>query len=62
MIQRIIIKDINGITVLNNHLKEMCQREDIEREFIKAGLPILSINVDTVGVALVQVARRMMRF
>ena len=41
MIKRIIVEDRNGITVLNNPLKEMYQVEDID--------------VDTVGVALVRV-------
>jgi hypothetical protein len=55
MIQRIIVEDRKGITVLNNPLKEVCQREDIELEFAKAKLPVLSIDVDVVGVALIRV-------
>ena len=55
MIQRVIVEDRKGITVLNNPLKEMCQMEDIEREFAKVKLPVLSIDVDVAGVALIRV-------
>jgi len=57
MIQRVIVQDQVGKTVLNNPLKQPCDENELRAEFTKGKLPILALTIDTVGTALVTVGK-----
>ena len=58
-IQRIIVEDITGRCVSSNPLSEPTTENEIMEVFKQGGTPIRSINVDSVGVALVKVWERL---
>lgn len=59
MIQRVIVQDINGRHVLNKPIFPVTEAELRAQFSAQCKVPILSVSVDSVGCALVVVAKRL---
>jgi len=60
-IQRVIVQDNQNRHVLANRLNPVCSEQQVREQFARARLPILSLSVDTVGVASIVLANRLPR-
>lgn len=58
-IRKIIVQSMNNVTVTNNPLKDICTEDELRKEFAKQKLPILSVSIDSVGTALVVIAKNL---
>jgi hypothetical protein len=59
LIQRLIVEDMTGTCVCNSSIAPQTTEAEIRKAFKDQKLPIFSPSVDTVGVALVKVNKRL---
>ena len=59
VIKRIIVEDMQGLTVLNNQLSCPTNEQELRTQFAQDKLFILSLATDIMGTALVRVGRRL---
>lgn len=53
MIKKLIVESFNRIVICSNMLDRPHTVEEVREAFTKAKIPVLSVEVDTIGVAVV---------
>ena len=57
MIKKVIVESLNGRTLLVNGLKNPCTQEELRQAMADEHIHVMSVNVDTVGTALVVIGQ-----
>ncbi len=57
MIQRLIVESFNGVCVVNQPLDRRYSEAEVRAVLEAEKLPVISLDVDTVGTALVVIGR-----
>ena len=57
MIKKVIVESLNGRTILVSRLQNPCTEDELRQGMADEQLYVMSVNVDTVGTALVVIGQ-----